>query len=651
MPTWAHGRGNDDTRAPGFARLRAAGGLHWRGRVRLAELLQGVDVVAVDGGGAAALDARHRRGARRLARGRARRPVRRRRAGRPSTGTTSSAPRPSAARSPRSSTPTRRRGSPACACACGGDARAGAIAANRWGRPADAMTLIAVTGTNGKTTTTFLVEGLVRAAGGRPGVIGTVEYRFGTAPVPGALHHADAARSCTRTLAEMRAAGVTHVAMEASSHALELGRLDGVRFRSAAFTNLTQDHLDFHGTMEAYAEAKAQAVHASISRETASASSTWTTSRARSCCRRCAAAALAVATERRADEILRDALEQTVGGIDARRSTTPIGDGARALAAHRRVQPGEPGGRRRHRRRARARRRDHRARARRRRGVPGRLERVPTTSAGFGVLRRLCAHARRARAGDGGAAAADARAADRRLRLRRRPRHDQAAQDGRGGGASSPICRSSPATTRAPRIPSAIIDDDRRRRARGAAKRRTGSSSRSTGGGDRARRIAAARPGDVVLIAGKGHEDYQIVGTDEAPLRRPRRGARGAREISQSAGERSELKAMAQVAIPASRVRARPPAARSRAGRPRACSRPSRSTAARCAPGALFFAVKGERFDGHDFAAPPVSARRRGRRGARGRGATLARAPASRSSRSTTSSRRSARSARRTARR
>jgi UDP-N-acetylmuramyl-tripeptide synthetase len=130
------------------------------------------------------------------------------------------------------------------------------VAANRFGRPADALTLIGITGTNGKTTSTFLCEGLVRAAGGTPGVIGTVTYRWPgvvkaapfTTPTPLVLH---------ATLAEMRAAGVTHVAMEVSSHALALDRVAGMKFRVGAFTNLTQDHLDFHGTMEAYRDAKA----------------------------------------------------------------------------------------------------------------------------------------------------------------------------------------------------------------------------------------------------------------------------------------------------------------------------------------------------------------------------------------------------------
>ncbi len=127
------------------------------------------------------------------------------------------------------------------------------VAANRWGRPAASLTLVGITGTNGKTTTAFLAEALCGAAAG---VIGTVVYRYHgvekpapfTTPAPLQLH---------QVLAEMRDAGCTHVAMECSSHALALGRLDGVDFAVAAFTNLTQDHLDFHGTMEAYRDAKA----------------------------------------------------------------------------------------------------------------------------------------------------------------------------------------------------------------------------------------------------------------------------------------------------------------------------------------------------------------------------------------------------------
>jgi UDP-N-acetylmuramyl-tripeptide synthetase len=132
----------------------------------------------------------------------------------------------------------------------------GQIAANRYRRPAEALDLVGVTGTNGKTTTTFLAEALIRRSGGEPGVIGTVTYRHHgqsrpapfTTPTPLELH---------ATLDDMRRAGCTHVAMECSSHALALDRLEAVQFRVAAFTNLTQDHLDFHSTMEAYRDAKA----------------------------------------------------------------------------------------------------------------------------------------------------------------------------------------------------------------------------------------------------------------------------------------------------------------------------------------------------------------------------------------------------------
>jgi UDP-N-acetylmuramoyl-L-alanyl-D-glutamate--2,6-diaminopimelate ligase len=135
----------------------------------------------------------------------------------------------------------------------------GVIAANRYGA-ASGLTLHAVTGTNGKTTTTYLVEAMLRAAGRAVGVIGTVAYRTsipGATPIvkpaplttPGAL-------ALHALFAEMRAAGATDVVLEASSHALDQGRLEGCRFRVGALTNLTQDHLDFHGTMEAYFDAK-----------------------------------------------------------------------------------------------------------------------------------------------------------------------------------------------------------------------------------------------------------------------------------------------------------------------------------------------------------------------------------------------------------
>jgi UDP-N-acetylmuramoyl-L-alanyl-D-glutamate--2,6-diaminopimelate ligase len=131
----------------------------------------------------------------------------------------------------------------------------GVIAANRF-QAAPALCLSAVTGTNGKTTTTYLVESVLLAAGRKPGVIGTVGYRFGgrqkeaSLTTPGALE-------LHGLLAEMKQSGASDVVMEASSIALEQGRLAGCRYRVAALTNVTQDHLDYHGTMERYFAAKA----------------------------------------------------------------------------------------------------------------------------------------------------------------------------------------------------------------------------------------------------------------------------------------------------------------------------------------------------------------------------------------------------------
>jgi len=130
----------------------------------------------------------------------------------------------------------------------------GVVAANRFAA-ASALTLTAVTGTNGKTTTTYLLESILAAAGRKPGVIGTVGYRYGGRQKEAALT-TPGALELHSNLAEMRQAGATDVVMEASSIALEQGRLAGCRFRVAALTNVTQDHLDYHGTMANYFAAK-----------------------------------------------------------------------------------------------------------------------------------------------------------------------------------------------------------------------------------------------------------------------------------------------------------------------------------------------------------------------------------------------------------
>jgi UDP-N-acetylmuramoyl-L-alanyl-D-glutamate--2,6-diaminopimelate ligase len=133
-----------------------------------------------------------------------------------------------------------------------------ALAAARLaGDPSAALTLVGVTGTNGKTTTTWLLEGIWKTAGLRTGVIGTIAYRFGDVSRPAPFTTPEAC-DLQALLAEMRAAGVTHVAMEASSHALAQDRVLGLRFDAAAFTNLTRDHMDYHRDEDDYFAAKAR---------------------------------------------------------------------------------------------------------------------------------------------------------------------------------------------------------------------------------------------------------------------------------------------------------------------------------------------------------------------------------------------------------
>ena len=138
------------------------------------------------------------------------------------------------------------------------DARAAlaAVSANWFGHPARDMTLLAVTGTNGKTTTTYLLKAMLEGVlGARVGLIGTNQNMVRDEVLP-AHRTTPESWEVQQLLREMADAGCTHVVMEASSHALVLHRLDGLRFRAGIFTNLTQDHLDFHGTMEAYRDAK-----------------------------------------------------------------------------------------------------------------------------------------------------------------------------------------------------------------------------------------------------------------------------------------------------------------------------------------------------------------------------------------------------------
>src|SRR5581483_4490503 len=139
----------------------------------------------------------------------------------------------------------------------GPDARAAMApaAAAFFGHPTEELEVVGVTGTSGKTTTTFLLFAILAAAGRRPGLLGTVEARVG-GERRGVVRTTPEAIDLQRLFREMLDAGDRSCAMEASSHASVLHRLDRVRFRVLVFTNLSQDHLDFHGDMESYFQAK-----------------------------------------------------------------------------------------------------------------------------------------------------------------------------------------------------------------------------------------------------------------------------------------------------------------------------------------------------------------------------------------------------------
>jgi UDP-N-acetylmuramoyl-L-alanyl-D-glutamate--2,6-diaminopimelate ligase len=121
--------------------------------------------------------------------------------------------------------------------------------------PDERVLFTGITGTNGKTTTAYLIETLLRAAGKITGLIGTIEYRLADEVRP-APNTTPESLDLMRFAAELEARGGTHLITEVSSHALALGRVYGFRFHTAVFTNLTRDHLDFHGTMEEYGAAK-----------------------------------------------------------------------------------------------------------------------------------------------------------------------------------------------------------------------------------------------------------------------------------------------------------------------------------------------------------------------------------------------------------
>jgi UDP-N-acetylmuramoyl-L-alanyl-D-glutamate--2,6-diaminopimelate ligase len=131
------------------------------------------------------------------------------------------------------------------------------ISAAFYDHPSRELTLVGITGTNGKTSTTYILEAILNAAGGRVGVVGTVNYRVGDQTWPAPVTTPESL-DLQRLLREMRRRGVTHVFLEVSSHALDLRRVDGAVFAGAVFTNLSQDHLDYHRDLDEYFAAKSR---------------------------------------------------------------------------------------------------------------------------------------------------------------------------------------------------------------------------------------------------------------------------------------------------------------------------------------------------------------------------------------------------------
>ncbi|HLP14653.1 MAG TPA: UDP-N-acetylmuramoyl-L-alanyl-D-glutamate--2,6-diaminopimelate ligase [Bacteroidota bacterium] len=131
------------------------------------------------------------------------------------------------------------------------------LSANFFGRPADRLKIIGVTGTNGKTTTVHLIKQMLESNPAfKVGSIGTIDYRIGHEEVIPSTHTTPESLELHSLFSRMVQAGCTHAVMEVSSHSLAQQRVHGIRFRAAVFTNLTQDHLDYHGTMDQYLEAK-----------------------------------------------------------------------------------------------------------------------------------------------------------------------------------------------------------------------------------------------------------------------------------------------------------------------------------------------------------------------------------------------------------
>jgi UDP-N-acetylmuramoyl-L-alanyl-D-glutamate--2,6-diaminopimelate ligase len=136
----------------------------------------------------------------------------------------------------------------------------GRLSAYYYGRPETKLCLIGITGTSGKTTTSYLIESILKRAGLAVGVIGTINYRYGAQCFPASVTTPESLDLQT-LLADMVQEKITHVAMEVSSHALDQGRVGDMKFDQTIFTNLSQDHLDYHQDLETYFQAKSRLFH------------------------------------------------------------------------------------------------------------------------------------------------------------------------------------------------------------------------------------------------------------------------------------------------------------------------------------------------------------------------------------------------------
>jgi len=459
----------------------------------------------------------------------------------------------------------------------------GILAARMAGLPAEKLTLVGITGTNGKTTTTYLVESMLAAAGDSPGVVGTVSYRYGgretpapyTTPTPLLLHG---------VLAEMVDAGCSHAVLEVSSAALSMDRMAAVQVKVAAFTNLTQDHLDIHGTMDAYRDAKALLMARHLRADGVAVVNVDDPTAEHMAAAAGERRVIRVSARADADADVRViSADSTIAGITAviqtprgeleLRSTSLLGAynianmamataiGEALALPHEAIRRGIA----------------------EMKGVPGRVERV-TNRAGLDILVDY-AHTPDA--------LANALSALRPLTRRRLicvfgcgGDRDASKRPLMGAAVSRhadlPVVTSDNPRSEDPRsiidmilpaVPAPFFVDPDRRTAICAA-------------------VAEAVPGDVVLIAGKGHEDYQVLGT---------------RKVHFDDREEAAAAADARTRTPIDQAN------RLMEGRLLRQGSATHFTRAIidgriAAPGDLYFAIRGETHDGHAFCAQAVEA-------------------------------------------